>query len=68
LCLSKALIHDPYCCDASSCDASQDPQAEFEERVDLCNWISTWTGKADGSFADFTGSYDEYLESQRLES
>jgi ATPase subunit of ABC transporter with duplicated ATPase domains len=23
--------------------------------------------KLDGSFADFTGSYDEYLESQRLE-
>jgi ATPase subunit of ABC transporter with duplicated ATPase domains len=25
----------------------QDPQAEFEERVDLLTWMSTWTGKAD---------------------
>jgi ATPase subunit of ABC transporter with duplicated ATPase domains len=25
----------------------QDPQAEFESRVDLFNWMSTWTGKAD---------------------
>src|SRR5512137_39942 len=25
----------------------QDPQAEFAERVDLFNWMSTWTGKAD---------------------
>jgi len=25
----------------------QDPQAEFESKVDLFNWMSTWTGKAD---------------------
>jgi ATPase subunit of ABC transporter with duplicated ATPase domains len=25
----------------------QDPQAEFAEKVDLFNWMSTWTGKAD---------------------
>jgi len=25
----------------------QDPQAEFESKVDLFSWISTWTGKAD---------------------
>ncbi len=25
----------------------QDPQAEFDQRVDLFNWMSTWTGKAD---------------------
>ncbi|MBP6514220.1 MAG: ABC-F family ATPase [Steroidobacteraceae bacterium] len=25
----------------------QDPQAEFEEKVDLFSWMSTWTGKAD---------------------
>jgi ATPase subunit of ABC transporter with duplicated ATPase domains len=25
----------------------QDPQAEFEAKVDLFNWMSTWTGKAD---------------------
>jgi len=25
----------------------QDPQAEFAERVDLFNWMSVWTGKAD---------------------
>ena len=25
----------------------QDPQAEFAERVDLFNWMSAWTGKAD---------------------
>jgi ATPase subunit of ABC transporter with duplicated ATPase domains len=25
----------------------QDPQAEFAERVDLFNWMSNWTGKAD---------------------
>jgi ATPase subunit of ABC transporter with duplicated ATPase domains len=25
----------------------QDPQAEFAEKVDLFNWMSVWTGKAD---------------------
>ena len=25
----------------------QDPQAEFEAKVDLFSWMSTWTGKAD---------------------
>jgi ATPase subunit of ABC transporter with duplicated ATPase domains len=25
----------------------QDPTSEFEEKVDLFNWMSTWTGKAD---------------------
>jgi len=25
----------------------QDPQAEFAEKVDLFNWMSTWTGRAD---------------------
>jgi ATPase components of ABC transporters with duplicated ATPase domains len=25
----------------------QDPTAEFEEKIDLFNWMSTWTGKAD---------------------
>jgi ATPase subunit of ABC transporter with duplicated ATPase domains len=25
----------------------QDPQAEFEQKVDLLTWMSTWTGKAD---------------------
>ena len=26
---------------------AQDPQAEFEEKVDLLTWMSQWTGKAD---------------------
>jgi ATPase subunit of ABC transporter with duplicated ATPase domains len=26
---------------------AQDPQAEFEQKVDLLTWMSTWTGKAD---------------------
>jgi ATPase subunit of ABC transporter with duplicated ATPase domains len=25
----------------------QDPQAEFDSKVDLFSWMSTWTGKAD---------------------
>jgi len=25
----------------------QDPTGEFQEKVDLFNWVSTWTGKAD---------------------
>jgi ATPase subunit of ABC transporter with duplicated ATPase domains len=25
----------------------QDPSAEFEQKVDLLTWMSTWTGKAD---------------------